>query len=99
MNEIEISFKHTQNMLNQLQSKLREQEMKHKFELDKYKTAMDSKFKSFIGTREQEWEKAWEKREDVLNNKDRKLKESESEKHNLKETLARKEYELDAISL
>ena len=99
VNEIEISFKHSQNLLNQLQAKLREQDLRHKFELDKYKNAMDAKFKSLIGTREQEWEKAWEKREDVLSSKDRKLKEADAEKHTLKETLARKDYELEAISL
>lgn len=86
-------------MLNQLQSKLREQDLKHKFELDKYKSAMDTKFKTLVSTREQEWEKAWEKREEVITSKDRKVKDSEVERAALKETLARKEYELEAISM
>ena len=84
-------------MLNQMQAKVREQEMRQKFEQDKYKTNMDSKFKSLISGREQEWEKAWEKREEVLQNKDRKLREAEGQITGLREQVTRKEYELEAL--
>ena len=97
MNEVEISFKHAQNMLNQMQAKVREQEMRQKFEVDKYKTNMDSKFKSLISSREQEWEKAWEKREEVLQSKDKKLRETENQVGALREQVTRKEYEMEAL--
>lgn len=77
---------------------MRENELRHKFDVDKYKNSMDQKFKSLIGTREQEWEKAWEKREDVIVSKDRKVRELENERTTLKDTLSRKEFELESLS-
>lgn len=92
---MEISFKHTQNMLGQLQAKVRESDMKRAYEADKYRTAMDSKFKGLISTREQEWEKAWEKREEVITTKDKRMREAEAERNTLREAVARKEAEIE----
>jgi hypothetical protein len=41
INECELSFKQTQNVFTQLSSKLRESELRGKFELDKTRTHME----------------------------------------------------------
>ncbi len=83
-------------MIHQLQSKLKENELRHKYEVDKFKTAMDSKFNTLSRSRENEWEKAWEKREKLIIEMEKKLKEVEAERHTLRETLNIKEFEIEA---
>lgn len=55
---------------------------------------LENKFKTLISTREQEWEKAWEKRDQLLAQKEETLRNMESEFIRVKELLAERDSEV-----
>lgn len=73
--------------------------MRHKYEQDKYQIAMEARFKSLIGSREQEWEKAWEKKDDILTIKDRLIHDVAYEQQTLKDVIARNELEIESFQM
>lgn len=94
LSELDLNKKHFENMLSSVLSKSREVQIQGKYKIDKVKYMFEQKFKDEFSKREQEWETAWEKREDAVTLKDRSIKELEQEKLSMKESIHKLELEL-----
>lgn len=87
-------MKQSHSLYQMMLSKIKEINLKQKYDQEKYQLAMETKFKSLITQREQEWERAWEKRDSVLANKDSLTKELDAERTTLRELLGKREAEV-----
>ncbi|CDW74899.1 UNKNOWN [Stylonychia lemnae] len=93
--ELEMNKKQTESQLLAIISKAREISYTWKFKLEKLQYHYEQKFQKEFNAREIEWEKVWEKREDVIASKEKTIKDLEGEKIINRETIARLEIELN----
>ena len=93
LSEIEMNRRQLEHSVLAIASKAKEIQYTTKFKLEKLQYAYEQKFSHEFSQREAEWERAWEKREDVIGEKERNLKELELEKSKLRELITKLEVE------
>ncbi|TNV86198.1 hypothetical protein FGO68_gene12493 [Halteria grandinella] len=94
INELTLSSKQSQSLFALCAAKLKESTLRQNYDQEKFQLVLESKFKSLISTREQEWEKAWEKRDQLLHQKEESLRLIEGEYLKVKELLGERESEV-----
>eukprot|EP00347_Sterkiella_histriomuscorum_P012537 403368193 len=95
--ELEMSKKHMESQLLAIISKARENSYTQKFKLEKLQYHYEQRFQKEFNVREAEWEKVWEKREEIISQKDKAIKDLETERLSSREILVKQEGEINVL--
>lgn len=86
-----------ESQLNIISIKAREMQVTQQFKVEKLLYSSEQKHKMELHQREVDWDKAWEKKESLLKEKDYEFKAVETEKQQLKEILLKSESEVQKL--
>jgi hypothetical protein len=75
LNEVQLSGKQQTSLVSLAASKFKEFTLRSNYDQERFQLLLENKFKSLISQREAEWERAWDKRDQLLAAKDAQIRD------------------------